>query len=155
MSSKETHQDEALWYHSGKEHLERRNLLPGLHVGTYEQALMRGGRAITAIELDREIFARVKDDVTSPHVKRLLMAAHSQGVVAMRYLNRVEGISLEEFDKACKQLKQRSKSHRCPLDDISDSQFRRLVPSARDSLVILNPAIIVSLRPVERQRKAA
>lgn len=142
-----------VWYHSGAALLDHRNVLPGLHVGTYAQALMRAGRIITKITIDREVFARVKDDVTSVKVKKVIMAAHSQGVAAMRYLNRVEGIPLEEFERARKELK--SYGPGLDLDTISDNTFCKIVPSAHDSLIILDPSIITSFRQVEKRKCAA
>ena len=71
----------------------------------------------------------------------------------MRYLNRVEGIPLDEFEAARAKLTKRKSDGRCPLDTISDARFRRLVPSARDSLVILDPSIIISCNPIEHRKK--
>ena len=143
-----------VWYHSGDAYLTRQNVRPGLHVGTLAQATMRTGRALTRITLDRDVFSRVSDDVTSPRVKRIIMEAHRNGIPGLRYLNRVEGIPLEEFKAALVKLGKRADG-RNRLDTISDARFRRLLPSAHDSLVILDPSIIVSLEPVNEERKAA
>ena len=129
--------------------------MPGLHVGTYDQALMRGGRAMTQIRLSRTIYARIKDDVTNSKARKLIMAAHGQGTPGMRYLNRVEGIPIDEFEAARAKLGRRKSDDRCPLDTISDARFRRLVPSARDSLVILDPSIIISCTPMELRRETS
>lgn len=142
-----------IWYHSGDDYIDRRNVLPGLHVGTYDQAMMRAGRCLTQITIDRDVFARVKDDVTSAKVKKVIMAAHSQGVAALRYLNRVEGIPFEEFEKARAKLKSFGLGQ--DLDSVTDEHFRRVVPSAHDSLVILDPSIIISFQQVEKRKQAA
>jgi hypothetical protein len=57
------------------------------------------------------------------------------------YLNRFEGLDLEGYLEA--------KRVRPDLDDLSDAAFRRLVPSAGESLVLLDPFLVVSCEVIE------
>ena len=56
------------------------------------------------------------------------------------YLNRFEGLDLDRYMEA--------KRTRPALDELSDAAFRRLVPSARDSLVLLDPFLVISCEVV-------
>lgn len=121
------------WYHKTAGPMAE--IKPFLHVGTMEQANMR------AVGLDANVLPLIVD--VQPHlVKRLrdtgswderkLRALQRKGWQAVVYLNRFEGIPLEEFEAA--------RAAVGDIDRLSDAQFRRLLPSARDSLIVFDPA---------------
>lgn len=57
----------------------------------------------------------------------------SRGIGVVIYLNRFEGIPLEEFEEARASCRD--------IDALSDSRFRKLLPSAHDSCLILDPTM--------------
>lgn len=105
---------------------------PFLHVGTKEQALMRGGKYLYRISFkdDRKI-PRLKDS-GAWQGKTLQRHARKAGMVV--YLNRHEGITSEEFTQALAKNKN--------IDDLTDAQFARAIPSAADSWIILDPECV-------------
>jgi len=119
------------WWHGSTRPLTE--IRPFLHLGTIEQARMRGGRGChltkVAIESCRKTRKRDKGHWTPAELKRLLM----QKTEIIVYLNRYEGIPLEEFDAA--RLKCAA------FDDLPDAGFARLVPSAADSIIIVDPGV--------------
>ena len=119
------------WWHGSTDPLTI--IRPFLHVGTREQALMRAGKAaiLHQIIVDPARTLRKRDTGSWPG--KLLTRAKSQGYAAIVYLNRFEGVPLEEFEEA--------RSCGTDIDILSDAAFRKKIPSAQDSLIILDPLI--------------
>lgn len=123
------------WHSSGETDLCIRR---GLHVGTPDQASMRGGRHLHRLEIEASGRVPRLRDRGSWDPRRLARHARDAGIAV--YLNRHEGIPLTEFDHA---------RGRIDLDAVPDGIFRRLVPSAADSWIILDPATVRSIERVE------
>jgi len=119
------------WWHGSREPLLE--VRPFLHVGSLAQAQMRGGRGcmLTRVEIlpGRTLRRR---DVGSWREKDLRAIA-SRGAGLVSYLNRFEGIPIEEFDEARAACRD--------IDGLSDARFRRLLPSAAESMIVLDPAL--------------
>lgn len=62
------------------------------------------------------------------------------------YLNRYEGIPLEEFTSAEDAPAARRAGG---IDRLSDAAFRKAVPSARDSHIVIDPSIVVRTTPCD------
>lgn len=109
-----------------------------LHVGTLDQARMRGGRHLHRVILLPGVrMPRLRDHGSwNP---RTLMRHISRARVAV-YLNRHEGIPIGEFDAA---------RTRCDIDRLADDRFRRAIPSASDSWIVLDQAAIVSIERID------
>ena len=122
-------------YHSSVETtLEPRRFL---HVGTLEQATMRGGRNLHEVVIRPGIrLPRLRD--TGEWNVRTLMRHASRARIAV-YLNRYEGIPPEQFEAA---------RAVCDVDRIADSEFRRRVPAAADSWIVLDVDAITSIRRI-------
>jgi hypothetical protein len=111
----------------------------GIHLGTWEQAHMRaGGGAILEVSLlDSCRPRRIKDrDGSWCHTNK---RAASQGVMALTYLNRHEGISVESALRLGDLGLKRAA-------DLSDREFLKLAPEARDSIILLCPTLIYRSR---------
>lgn len=122
-------------YHSSSEpRLEARRFL---HVGTIEQARMRGGRHLHELAISIPSRMPRLRDHGSWNIRSLMRNARRAGLAV--YLNRHEGIPLEEFEKA-RQI--------ADLDRVTDSRFRQLVPSARDSWIVLDPDMVTEIRRI-------
>jgi hypothetical protein len=104
----------------------------GFHFGTYEQALMRAGRTMLQVSVLTGKSKRLKD--RGSWNEKSLARHRRAGFDAVIYLNRFEGIPLERF-QALRELG-------IDLDRIPDSRFRKLVPEAKDSLIVFNPSCI-------------
>lgn len=117
------------WWHGSREPLKE--IRPFLHVGTIEQARMRGGRGchLTRISLSTARTVRRRD--TGSWRERDLLGIRGAGLVI--YLNRFEGIPLEEFEAARLECRR--------VDEVGDARFRRLHPSARDSVIVIDPCL--------------
>jgi len=123
-----------LW-HSSDAPLTRENVAPGLHAGSREQAVMRRPKGILhRIVLDRKSTVTRMRDRGHWETRRMAGAARRADVAL--YLNRFEGVHADDLDAAILNA------------DASDAEFRRLVPSASYSWIILRPQAIVS---IERQ----
>lgn len=142
-----SHEDFVVAYHSGDVVLDRRSIRPFLHLGTLEQARSRAGRIVTKVTARVAPCARVTDrGENSWRTDRL--ARHERACRGwIVYLNRFEGLDLDRYLEA--------KRTRPGLDELPDSAFRRLVPSARDSLVLLDPLLVISCEIVEVGRVAS
>jgi len=123
-------------YHSGSVHLLRGSIRPNLHLGTLEQARMRTGRRITRVTAIARPCVRLLDKGENVWRDERLAPVLRRGLEWIVYLNRTEGIPLDEFEAAA------AKHPR--FDDVSDALFRRLLPSARDSLILLDPYLVIS-----------
>lgn len=111
----------------------------GLHFGAAEQASMRisgAGKRLIPVYLRVENPRRSKDTGGSWHAK--IASAKAAGHDGIVYLNRYEGLPLERVAE----LEKRGLMAR--LDQISDAEFRRLVPEARDSWIVFSPTQIKS-----------
>jgi len=123
-------------YHSSNDE----ELLPKrmLHVGSLAQARMRGGRHLHRVTLQPGIrMPRLRDH--GSWNARTLMRHVPRARVAV-YLNRHEGIPLEEFDAA---------RARCDIDRLADDRFRRALPSSSDSWIVLDQDAIVSIERID------
>jgi hypothetical protein len=76
-----------------------------------------------------------------------LKALARQGYDGVVYLNRTEGIPAEEFDDARLAFgKSRSTATFDDIvDELSDTQFKKLCPSAEDSYIIFDPMNVRSV----------
>ncbi|MFZ3481660.1 hypothetical protein [Sphingomonas sp. 3-13AW] len=123
------------WWHGSTEPLTE--VKPFLHVGTIEQASMRGGRGchLVRVGVAAGKVARRRD--TGSWRLQDLQHLRSRGTGIIVYLNRYEGIPIEEFEAARAACRD--------IDALSDARFRKLLPSARDSLIILDEALATIL----------
>lgn len=103
---------------------------PGIHLGTFDQARMRGSH-IYRFAVGTCRFKRLVDRGRHRWDWRALRRAELQGYDGIVYLNRFEGIPLDEFRQAQARVRD--------IDALSDSRFMRLLPSACDSWIILDP----------------
>ena len=114
-----------------------------LHVGTYEQARMRGGKFIYEIEFQaRRKEKRLKDNGSwkADNLKR-----HKRDTDVIVYLNRYEGLNAEDFIEVQKLFN---------IDRLNDKQFSRKIPAACDSWIILDHEIIRSVKIHEESEPA-
>lgn len=111
---------------------------PFLHVGTQAQASMRGGKYLYRIEFadDRKI-PRLRDN-GSWHSKDLKRHARKAGLIV--YLNRHEGIPIEEFNQA--------QVDKQKIDEMTDARFVKVIPSAQDSWIILDPDCVKKIKKI-------
>jgi hypothetical protein len=128
-------------YHSGQDHLRAGQIRPNLHLGTLRQAKMRGGRCLTKVVARPAPAVRLRDRGEQAWCKRRLRAHVRKGKGYCLYLNRHEGIDLDQY------LTARSASR--AVDTLPDRAFRRTIPSAQDSLILLDPELILALEPVK------
>lgn len=126
-------------YHSGSAHLVRGEIRPFLHLGTLDQARMRTGRFLTKVTARARPCVRLLDKGENVWRADRLKPVIRKGVDWVVYLNRTEGIPLHEFEAAA------AKHPR--FDDVSDALFRRLLPSAKDSLILLDPLLVLTCEP--------
>lgn len=92
---------------------------------------MRGGQGchLTRVDVARGVrTVRRRDTGSWRDVD--LQRTHAGLVV---YLNRFEGIPLEEFEAA--------RLEHPNFDLLPDAKFRRLIPSARDSMIVIDPGL--------------
>lgn len=138
-----------LW-HSGAAHLAPSDIGPLLHAGTLEQARMRAGRRLTRIEIRDVAAVRLKDRGENGWSQKALKDAMRRGERLATYLNRYEGIPLEEFAAAEAAPAARRVGG---IDRLSDAAFRKAVPSARDSHIVIDPSIVVNTTPCDAEGK--
>lgn len=137
MLSSEGH---VVGYHSGGQSLEIGSIAAVLHLGTLAQAKSRAGKVITKVTAKQGLCGRLVDTGSNRWQSARLQRFVTKGRDWVVYLNRHEAIDLSELHDA--NLKH---PH---IDDASDYAFRRLVPSARDSLILLDPDLIVSAEAI-------
>lgn len=109
----------------------------GFHFGTAQQAGMRvsgAGKNLMPVYLAINNPRRSKD--MGGKWKSKIASAKSAGHDGIVYLNRYEGVSLETI--------QRAENEGVNLDRLTDEQFRRYVPEARDSYIVFRPEQIKS-----------
>lgn len=120
------------FYHASEGPLDRNCLKPFLHVGTLEQAKMRRHKGVIhRLELKQSQRITAMKDTGIWSSARLKQAARRAPLA--RYLNRFEGISVEDLVEAALYA------------DASDSTFKKKVPSAQFSWIILDPSIVRSI----------
>ncbi len=106
----------------------------GLHVGSEEQARMRAGTSGRLLAVSLEAFNTRRSRDTGGNWKAKVQQARAAGFQAIVYLNRYEGIPLERFQA----LAQAG----IDPDRLSDAQFRKQVPEAKDSWIVLDLAYL-------------
>jgi hypothetical protein len=131
-----------LVYHSGKEKIERfdaaKTVGGGFHFGTYEQAKMRGGKRGETFVARLAISNPRRSKDMGGNWKAKITSAKAGGHDGIVYLNRYEGVTAERI-KALSESGQLNK-----LDQLSDAEFRRVVPEARDSYIAFRPEQIIA-----------
>lgn len=116
---------------------------PFIHVGTVEQAKMRGAIKPVIMRLDVDIEPHKlirRRDHGQWDIKKL-KALERRGYDGVVYLNRFEGIPLHEFDHARKMAGD--------IDRLADGEFLKLIPSAKDSLIIFDPMRIKAFQRLD------
>ena len=114
----------------------------GLHLGTEAQARMRNSAFLHEIEIEVTRLRRSRD--TGGNWAGRIQTARKDGCHAIIYLNRYEGIPADRIEDLHRQgLLSR-------IDTLSDAAFRKLVPEARDSLILLDPGRARLLRIIAR-----
>jgi hypothetical protein len=129
-------------WHSGDDHLDASSITPFLHAGTLEQARMRGGRRMTRLVIRFERPTRLVDRSECQWRRRRLVDAARRGAGVAIYLNRYEGIPLASFETARREAVGIRPWRR--LDALPDRHFRRLIPEAADSLIVLDTSLVVA-----------
>lgn len=121
----------------------------GIHLGTLAQARMRAGTGtvlkvrILASKVRRIPRVRDRDGYWKDYLRRRAR----QGDRILAYLNRYEGIPVNRVietrhaDLSCKAL--------------NDASFRKLVPEATDSWIVLDPDLVEILGTVRRTKPKA
>lgn len=102
-----------------------------LHLGTRAQAQMRNPAFLHQVEVEVNRVRRSRDP--GGDWSGRVRAARAAGADAIVYLNRYEGVTSEIIQRLA------GLGRLSDLDRITDREFRRLVPEAEDSLVLLNP----------------
>lgn len=116
-------------YHGTNKVFDR--FLPFSHFGTEAQARMRQPKHILPVYIRAKKFKRMRD--TGDWRVSKLRALQRQGYDGVVYLNRYEGIPLEQFDAAHAKVSQER------LDKAPDTQYKRMIPAAEDSYIIFDP----------------
>lgn len=113
----------------------------GLHAGTEAQARMRGGRQarLMAFEVHLEKIRRCRDE--GGDWARRIKAARQAGCDAIVYLNRYEGIPSARLDAL-----RAAGLASAQLDRLSDAEFKKKVPEAEDSYIILHTEDLYRVR---------
>ena len=118
----------------------------GLHLGTEAQARMRNAAFLHEIEIDATRLRRARD--TGGNWAARIRAARREGCHGIVYLNRYEGIPTARIED----LHARGLLER--LDRLSDADFRKLVPEARDSFILLDPTRARILRVLAQEARS-
>ena len=123
-----------LW-HSSEGPLTRSDIYPGMHAGTREQAAMRrpGGMLHRIVIASPFRSTTMRDRGSWPKDR---MGRASWRADMARYLNRYEGVALEDLEMATKHA------------EAPDRTFSRFVPSSDYSWIILRPEIVLSIEAV-------
>ena len=104
---------------------------PYSHFGTEAQARMRHPKRILTVTVKARKLKRLRDtgDWTVAELRRY----ERQGFDGVVYLNRYEGIPLEQLETAYVKVPADK------LNQLSDTQFKKLIPAAEDSYIIFDP----------------
>lgn len=120
-----------LW-HGSKDRIDcfdpSRSADGGIHFGTEAQARMRNSAVLHEVEIDIGKVRRCKD--RGGDWKERIQASRRAGYSAIVYLNRYEGLSAETIEELHRE------GRLSGLDDLSDAEFRKLVPSAQESYIL-------------------
>lgn len=114
----------------------------GIHFGTRPQAEMRGAKGGSLIEADVDIKNPMRSRDTGGNWKDKIRNAKSKGHDGIVYLNRYEGMSLEDI--------QRAQEAGIDLDRLTDAQFRKFFPNAKDSFIAFTPEQIKILQNIKK-----
>jgi hypothetical protein len=124
---------ELVGYHSSNS----KDFMPGpfLHVGSLEQALMRGRPYLFKIRFKIPMrMKKIKDEGSWNRVKLMTYLRKSP---VIEYVNRYEGIDFSGSEKN--------------IDELTDSQFIKRFPQAKKSWIILDTDFIQEVIEVDRQ----
>ena len=115
----------------------RRVMTAGFHAGTLAQAQMRHPRGeMMLVELWPDMpVRRIKDTGSWKEGPYNVGRSSAPGFV---YLNRYEGLSTESTQRVANAIRD--------PDRLSDAQFLKYAPDARDSYIVLDPSWIRTLR---------
>lgn len=116
----------------------------GLHFGTRAQAEMRNRAFLHEVEVDIGRLRRSRD--RGGDWAGRIRSARAAGFDAIVYLNRYEGLSSEVIERLA------ASGDLGRLDALSDAEFRKRVPEAEESLILLDPSRARILRVIERAR---
>lgn len=115
----------------------------GLHFGSLEQARMRNSKRIIQARVELGRIRRSRD--RGGDWKGRIQSAKAQGYGSIVYLNRYEGVPFEEL--------QRALNKGVDLDRISDREFKKHIPQARDSWIVFDPRQIRVLEVIQSYRR--
>jgi hypothetical protein len=108
----------------------------GLHFGTLEQARIRvAGQGKQLLRVSINVLNPQRSRDTGSGWKNKIRSAKGMGYDGIVYLNRYEGISQETIARADRDG--------VDLDRLSDKEFRKYAPEARDSWIAFNAAQVV------------
>lgn len=136
MALRDSFDINAIWWHAGVLTSFEHNHNGGLHLGTLAQAQCRARPrdnlyAFTInISKARGAFGWTRD--TELEWGRKCRNARYKKKKVLAYLNRYEGLDLDGYSDSC-------------LDKMTDSEFKKSLPDAQWSLIVLDPSILVSL----------
>lgn len=118
----------------------------GFHLGSEDQARMRNPAWLHEVEVEVERIRRSRDE--GGNWRARVERARADGFQAIVYLNRYEGMTSDIIERlqAAGQLSR--------LDDLTDKAFKKLVPEARDSLIVFDPGCIRILACTPGKEKA-
>lgn len=116
----------------------------GCHFGSREQAAMRNAAVLHLVEIEVTRVRRCRDRGDFASAVR---SARAAGFDAIVYINRYEAMTTERIEA----LQAAGKLH--GLDDLTDAAFRRLVPEAQDSLIVLDGDRIRILEVIHPERQ--
>lgn len=102
-----------------------------LHAGSRAQAAMRNRVFLHEIEVEVCSVRRSRDPGGGWDGR--IRAARAAGADAIVYLNRYEGLGVETIERLS------ASGMLGRLDSLPDAEFRRLVPEAEDSWILLHP----------------
>lgn len=112
----------------------------GIHFGTQSQATMRSLRVLMPCFLNIRSLKEKVDNGDSNHWAKIVKRLSGLGENGIIYLNRYEGISLEEFEAA---RINHGISHD-QLDRLSDHNFKKMVSASSYSYIVFHPTQIKS-----------
>lgn len=115
-----------------------------LHLGTRAQAEMRNRAFLHELEVEVEVTRVRRSRDPGGDWSGRVRAARAAGAEAIVYLNRYEGITAETIERLA------AAGRLSGLDRLPDRAFRRLVPEAADSWIILDPFRVRPLRLLTR-----
>lgn len=118
-------------YHGTRfEFIEFKNNKEGIHFGSLEQANMRNSKRIVKCFLNIRSCARRVDTIGCWHNVIKSTKRKHDGII---YLNRYEGIPLEEFES----VRKRGITD-YELDAMNDRSFKKLIASSSDSYIVMD-----------------